>query len=261
MSEEQEDECMSLEAIYNEDFTRESASQVRIRILPSAGEGGGGGKAWVSCTLCCAYRAGYPAVAAALSLLATGLTEAQVAELEGVVGAAALELLGTPVVYAVVEVIREWLTAHNEKPSDGSAFDEMMRTKRAAEAAAAGGGGGGGGALTRELDPSIKKKAAAYVEEDEGVRRRRDGTPVTPESFLKWRAGFEAEMQRAKEDAQERRRCVPGAPTPPPTLAASPFNAHFYHNHAHHLRAQTRGGRESSCCACSAWQANGAAAV
>ena len=232
---------MSLEAIYNEDFTRESASQVRIRILPSAGEGGGGGKAWVSCTLCCAYRAGYPAVAAALSLLATGLTEAQVAELEGVVGAAALELLGTPVVYAVVEVIREWLNAHNEKPSDGSAFDEMMRTKRAAEAAAAGGGGGGGGggALTRELDPSIKKKAAAYVEEDEGVRRRRDGTPVTPESFLKWRAGFEAEMQRAKEEAQERKRCVWSA-QPAGRKARAPFPRS--HSFIYSLHASPRGG-------------------
>ena len=197
----------SLEAIYNEDYSSPSPSEVRIRVLPSTSESGG--KAWVSCTLCCAYRAGYPAVAAALSLLASGLTEAQVAELEGVVGAAALELLGTPVVYAVVEVAREWLNAHNEKPSDGSAFDEMMRNRRAAEAAGgggAGGGSGGGGALSRELDPSIKKKAAEYVEEDEGVRRRRDGTPVTPESFQKWREGFEAEMRRVKEEAAEKKR-------------------------------------------------------
>ncbi len=203
-----EDEMQSLEAIYNEDYTSPSPTEVRIRILPSTSESGG--KAWVSCTLCATYRAGYPAVAAALSLLASGLSEAQVAELEGLVGAAALELLGTPVVYAVVEVVREWLSAHNEKPSDGSAFDEMMRNRRAAEAAAAaaaaGGGGGGGGALSRELDPSIKKKAAAYVEEDESVRRRRDGTPVTPESFQKWREGFEAEMRRVKEEAAEKKR-------------------------------------------------------
>ena len=206
---EQEDELQSLEAIYEADFAREGAAALRVRIAPAAGDGAA--KAWVGCTLRCAFAAGYPASApAALSLCdVVGLTEAQLGELEGLVGAAALELLGAPCVYSVVESVREWLNAHNEKPSDGSAFDEMMRNKRAAEAAAAGGGaGGGGGALSRELDPSIKKKAAEYVEEDEGVRRRRDGTPVTPESFKKWRDGFEAEMQRAREEAAEKKRCV-----------------------------------------------------
>jgi hypothetical protein len=251
MSSEQEDEVQSLEAIYTEDFTLESPSSVRVAIKPSTG--GVGGKVWVSCMLCVAFREGYPAVAAALSLQPSGLSESQVAELEGIVDSTASELLGTPVVYAVVERVREWLSERNEKPSDGSAFDEMMRVRRAAEAAAAGGGGGGsgggGGALARELDPSIKKRVAAYVEEDEEVRRKRDGTPVTVESFLKWREGFELEMQKAREEAAERKRygvlfCLAGegwsnccAPipfsagrqwsAPPPTL--TPTHVPFAH--------------------------------
>ena len=207
---EQEEEMQSLEAIYSEDYSAESSSCISVRVAPSLE--GSGQKAWVSCSLRCAYSAGYPAVPAVLTVQGVGLREAQTQELEALVAATQQELLGTPVVYAVVEAVREFLTAHNEKPSDGSAYDEMMRTKRAAEAAAAGGAGGGGGggssssALSREMDPSIKKKAAAYVEEDETVRRRRDGTPVTTESFLKWREGFEAEMLKAREEAAEKAR-------------------------------------------------------
>jgi hypothetical protein len=94
-------------------------------------------------------------------------------------------------VYAVAEALRDYLSAHNEKPSDGSAFDEMQRRQRAAVAPAQG-------VLARELDPSVKQRVAHAVEEDEGVRRKRDGTPVTRETFAAWKAAFEAEMALKK---------------------------------------------------------------
>lgn len=204
---EQEDEMMSLEAIYGEDYVAGSATSFRVRIQPSLG--GQAEKVWVSCTLEVEYTPGYPGDLAVLRLTdVVGLSALQCGELEGRVGATALELQGGPCVYGVVECVREWLSERNVKPSDGSAFDEMMREKRAKEAPVAQ-----QGALSREMDPSIKNKAvSSSTEEDEGVRRRRDGTPVTPESFAKWSAAFEAEMAKVKEEeeAAARKACVGG---------------------------------------------------
>ncbi len=130
----------------------------------------------------------------------TGITPTQVKELKGAAQETAEANLGTPLVYTVAERVREWLTENNMKPSDGSAFDEMMRRK--AIEAAGGGGGSASGALSRDLDPSILRKVVISAEEaDETVRRKRDGTPVTRESFLAWQAKFDAEMEaKARED-------------------------------------------------------------
>ena len=105
--------------------------------------------------------------------------------------------LGMPLIYTVAEGIREWLTENNVKPSDGSAFDEMMRRKAGKDTSKYN----TSSALSREADPSIIRKTVYTEEENEVVRRKRDGTPVTPEAFLAWRTKFDAEMElKAKED-------------------------------------------------------------
>lgn len=104
-----------------------------------------------------------------------------------------------PLVYTVAEAIREWLTENNVKPSDGSAFDEMMRRKAGKDIPKSS---SSSAALSREADPSILRKTVITdTEENETVRRKRDGTPVTREAFLAWRTKFDAEMEiKAKDD-------------------------------------------------------------
>jgi len=193
-----EDELVSLEAIYGADYVPESPLSFLVKIQPSLG--GSHDTVFVSCNLSVVYPAeGYPTKPAGLALKdVIGLSPSQLSELEGIVGATAIELLGSPCVYSVVEAVREWLTNHNIKPSDGSAFDEMMRAKKARETPILQ-----QGALSRENDPSIKKTGvSSSMEEDEVVRRKRDGTPVNPETFLKWRAAFEVEIAKAKEEEE-----------------------------------------------------------
>jgi hypothetical protein len=200
-AQDQADEVSALEAIYGDAFDSGGggADGLSIAIQPSLG--GLGERAWVSCRLRCRYTPEYPDAPADLSLEAlSGLSEAQASELRGELMAAALENAGTPYVFAVAERVREWLTAHNEKPSDGSAFDDMMRRARAKEAPALA-----SAAFSREDDPSIKRRVViSAAEEDTAEKRKRDGTPVTPESFSAWLAAFQAEtaeQARAEEAA------------------------------------------------------------
>jgi hypothetical protein len=210
LTEEQAGEIEALSSIYGDDFlpggTPTSFSLILKPSTSSSGE-----PTFVGVTLTASLPARYPdAEPPSLSLShAVGLSAPQLVELQRVAVGVAMEQAGAPCVYNVAEALREWLTSHNERPSDGSAFDEMQRRQRAADAATAG-GGAPSGVLAREADPSVKHRAAAPVEEDEAVRRRRDGTPVTRETFLAWREGFEAEAARRKEEAE---RCVaaPGA--------------------------------------------------
>ena len=199
---DQADELAALEAIYGDSFTNAGGGFFSVAVTPSLGDGGA--RAWVSAALRVRFTPQYPDDPPELALDdVVGLTEAQAAELRGVMLGAALDAAGTPLVYAVAEACREWLTARNEKPSDGSAFDEMVRRARARDAPAPP-----VGAFSREDDPSIKSRVvvSAAEEEDSVARRKRDGTPVTPESFAAWRARFDAE--NAEREREEDERCV-----------------------------------------------------
>lgn len=191
-NQDQADELAALEAIYGDAFAPAGAS-FSIALAPSVG--GDGERVWVSCALRVSYTREYPDEPAELALESlVGCSDAQAAELRGLMVAAALESAGAPYVFAVAERLREWLTDHNEKPSDGSAFDDMMRRARAKDAPAAV------SAFSREDDPSIARRVlVSAAEEDSVAKRKRDGTPVTPASFAAWRAAFEAEMlERAR---------------------------------------------------------------
>jgi hypothetical protein len=50
--------------------------------------------------------------------------------------------------------------------------------------------------------PSTASSHLVHVEESESTARIRDGTPVTPESFMLWRAGYERAVE-AKRRADE----------------------------------------------------------
>jgi hypothetical protein len=209
-SQDQNDEISALEAIYGDSFHRCSdvngLGNFNVTIEPSLG--GSEEQVWVGCTLHCQYTIEYPDDPPILSLDSfIGLSEMQISELRGVMASAALEAAGTALVYVVAEACREWLSARNEKPSDGSAFDEMMRRARAKEAPATV-----AGAYSREDDPSIVRRVlvSAAEAEDSVTRRKRDGTPVTTESFALWREKFDAEMAEARKLEEE--TCVSHSP-------------------------------------------------
>jgi len=128
------------------------------------GAGAGAGAApppvvWVAATLAAAFPPGYPAAAQArLELLELrGVGEQQREELQALLASAQADCAGAPCVFAAAEAVREWLNAHNEKPSDGSAFDEMMREKAGLPSLQASGGAKARGYLAdRALGPQIQ---------------------------------------------------------------------------------------------------------
>lgn len=165
-------------------------------------------KCWVSVRMHVQWPPGYPIEDGPHLRLShvLGLNEGQVADLTRCAHATAAENAGAPAVYAIAERVREWLVEQNEQPSDGSAFDEMMKRQRAKDkgvaAAAEGGEGKAGAVFDRDNDPSIKKRAVvSAAEEDEETRRRKYGTPVTREAFFAWRDKFEVEtLAKRAED-------------------------------------------------------------
>ena len=224
-SQDQNDEISALEAIYGDSFHRCSdvngLGNFIVMIEPSLG--GSEEQVWVSCKLQCQYTNEYPDDPPMLSLDSfVGLSEMQISELRGVMASAALEAAGTALVYVVAEACREWLSARNEKPSDGSAFDEMIRRARAKEAPTTV-----AGAYSREDDPSIVRRVlvSAAEAEDSVTRRKRDGTPVTAESFALWREKFDAEMAEARKLEEE-------------TCVTTRFQrGYYYYRHSHIIQS------------------------
>lgn len=213
-----DDEVEALTAIYADDFTdhgaRGDVRRVSVRVAPSIA--GSGERAWVSCSVAADLPPGYPDEPASLAVEdVVGLSPAQASELSGVMLAAAVEHAGEPCLYAVAERVREWLSERNERPSDGSAFDDMVRRQRMKDAAPAG----PTQAFSREDDPSVQHRVVvSAAEADEATRRKRDGTPVTTASFFAWREAFEAEMAREAERWVGGGREESGVWAPPYTL-------------------------------------------
>ena len=109
---------------------------------------------------------------------AAGLQDADVAEARARVEAKTAELEGMPMIFELVMEARLWLREKAE---------------------GLGGGGGGGGAAW--MDPEEKARREALqraLEEEQRVKAARAaGTPVTPESYATWMAGFLAETGEA----------------------------------------------------------------
>lgn len=161
-----------------------------------------------------------------------GLTTSQVAELQGVVDAAQEENVGIACVFSVAEGVKEWLADNNHPPSDGSMRGQMLDRQRKEALAAA----------KAEAEAAAAKAAAAEVAARRAAQEARftgdgegglpgaavaapfvdysdtsgdvlggkvdtsHGTMVTVDTFMEWRAAFEAEQgidREAEEAARE----------------------------------------------------------
>jgi hypothetical protein len=145
-----------------------------------------------------------------------GLSANQGDEVKELADRVAQENLGAPSIFAVAEAVKEWLVDNNIAGQDGSMYSgtffrrlfaafsadpdyflylEMMRRmqqkdiqqKKQTEKAA----------ISAAADSEFKEKIIDPAEL-ERIRRRQEGTPVTVETFNKWKKAFEDEMA-AKE--------------------------------------------------------------
>ncbi len=183
-------EAESLECILMDDLEVLSATiprQYKVRVLPYVN---GEGENHVGVQASFSIPPTYPDVPAEISVEAEkGLSSGQCEALERVVAEKAVENVGMPMVYLLVDAIREWLVEHNVAgDKHGSMHAEMLKRMHLKEKV-----------KQREDEAQARAtagSAGALNEEDELMRQKRlEGTPVTPESFLEWRAVFEAEME------------------------------------------------------------------
>eukprot|EP00934_Nitzschia_sp_Nitz4_P007831 Nitzschia sp. Nitz4//scaffold203_size38902//28910//30095//NITZ4_007665-RA/size38902-augustus-gene-0.50-mRNA-1//-1//CDS//3329541439//7821//frame0 len=130
--------------------------------------------------------------------LLKGLTEDHRTKLLGMAQEEAENNLGLPSIFAVSEVLREWLAENNQKGQDDlSMYAQMMRRTKEKEREAK--------KATAEFESQKQVEAMTEAEaEDLAVRKRRaEGTPVTPESFAEWKMAFEKEMAEKKQLEEE----------------------------------------------------------
>jgi len=198
--EQQRDEVEALEMIFEDKLTITKADAPRIidiRLCPLPDEGEEANH--VAVTLRMVHTASYPDSGPILELHdVKGLSDVLQEELLRVGRSSAEEMEGMPVGMAVAEAVREWLEEHNEPPSDGSMYAQMMdREKRRLDE-------------SRRATAKVERRAAIDAEFEAsrakaGIDRHMDheslsalaashGTPVTAETFAAWRAAFAAEV-------------------------------------------------------------------
>lgn len=199
--EQQQEEIEALESIFESTVTvvrAEAPRIVDIRLLPLPDEGDEANH--VGVTLRIMHTPDYPDSTPRLELREVrGLSEAMQGELLRAAMATAEEMEGMPVGMPVAEAVREWLEAHNEKPSDGSMYSQMMEREKRKTAD-----------QKREL---AEAERHAKIDEEFRAARQQDaqdrhldresmaaiaaaaGTPVTVESFAEWRASFLKEVE------------------------------------------------------------------
>lgn len=189
--EQQDDEVEALKAIYPEEFESLTSKPTtfKIHLVPNPG---GSGENHVGVALLCEFPETYPDTVPVVKIeVEKGLGKKHSEELQELVNTRATENIGTPSIYVLAEAVREWLLDNNIAGQDGSMYAEMTRRmqmkdvkeKKMAEKAAA-----------VAMADSEGVEIAVDPEEEERIRRRQAGTPVTVESFLRWRAAFEEEQ-------------------------------------------------------------------
>lgn len=101
---------------------------------------------------------------------------------------------GMPAVFAIGEILREWLIENNEKGlEDESMYAQMMRRAREEEKLQA---------KTKqeyESQTMAEKFTEAEIEDLEVRKRRAEGTPCNEENFEIWKATFDEEMKHELE--------------------------------------------------------------
>lgn len=174
-----QEEMEAMEAIFGEEYEKLSKSSFKVTITPSCEP-----PFYISCVLEWTLPAAYPDVAPALSIQnVKGLNDLWNQELQSkLVQEATDNLLGSAMVFSLVDLAREWLTERNVAGlGEDSMHSKMLRAQyakqmqvetEAAQAAQVGSNQGG----------VSKIKSAESV-----ARKAKDaGTAVNPETFAKW---------------------------------------------------------------------------
>lgn len=123
-----------------------------------------------------------------------GLTEEHEQELVELAKKEAENNRGMPVMYAVLERLREWLLENNEKGMDDrSMYTQMLKREKEKEREAQK------AKQVYEAQKATQEMSVAESEELAVRRRRAEGTPVTDETFAEWCGKFNAEMNEVRE--------------------------------------------------------------
>lgn len=123
-----------------------------------------------------------------------GLSRKHADELKVIGERAAASDIGMPTIFLVCEALKEWLCDNNAPGQDGSMYSEMMRREQKKDTVQ----------KKQEEKKAISAAADSEMsehivdpEEEERIRKRQAGQPVTIESFEAWKVKFDEEMRLA----------------------------------------------------------------
>lgn len=157
-------------------------------------------KCVVGVALICAFPINYPSesIPDIIVEIEKGLNKKHVDELNILISKTAKDNLGSPSIFSITEVVKEWLLENNIPGQDGSMYADMMRKQQ-----------------QKDIENKRKQdKMASYLaadleskkdidnitpEEMERIRKRQAGHPCTLESFNAWKEKFDQEMSNSKE--------------------------------------------------------------
>ncbi|KAJ0395148.1 hypothetical protein P43SY_002432 [Pythium insidiosum] len=185
--EEQAMEVEALESIYMDEFKKLSDDPLsyQIHIVPNQD----GQNNHVALTLKCQIPETYPDVEPHVEIvLEKGLSDPQYKELKQLVMQHVSENMGMAMMFMVCEAVREYLVENNREGNDGSEYQEMMRRLEIRK-------------KQDTISSANDAAAAAKAEEANKAARKDYGTPVTVETFMAWRAKFEAEQRASKKES------------------------------------------------------------
>lgn len=177
-------EMEALASIFGDNFEQKSSNLCVILAEPNADE------THIACFLEWTLPDNYPDAPPALVIQnKMGVTEKWNHELHEALMASCDDLAGTPMIFSLVELAREWLTDKNVK----GVGEESMHSQM----------------LAREHEKQREKEQAKAAEakseqvKEQTSRRKQidNATPVTSDSFLAW-----MNIRRAKEDVELRAR-------------------------------------------------------
>ena len=156
----------------------------------------GGEECHVGISLMVSMPAGYPSSSPPelLIQIEKGLSRKHAEELKIIADRAAASDPGMPAIFLVCEALKEWMCDNNTAGQDGSMYSEMMRREQRKDTD-----------LKRQEEKKAISAAADHEmtehvvdpEEEERIRRRQAGQPVTVESFMAWKVRFDEEMRLA----------------------------------------------------------------
>jgi len=164
---------------------------LKISLVPHAP---GGDENHVAIALVALLPSDYPSsVPPELSIeIQKGLGQKQGDELKALADRTAGADVGMPTIFTVCEALKEWMCDNNVAGQDGSMYSEMLRREQKKDS----------DLKKKEEKKAISKAADMEVaeksidpEEEERIRKRQAGQPVTVESFNAWKAKFEEEIR------------------------------------------------------------------